>query len=418
MPKKTIIVDELPIDIQDGAIYEINQSAPNRFTHNFFKYPCKFIPELPLWAIKKYLHSQESKVIDPFNGSGTTSLEAIVNGFDGYGVEIDEVAKLISRVKSYSFKTDDFDVLDRTYHFIKNNYKNSNKVFIPDIKNIEHWFPKDSIEELGKLISTINEIKDIRIKEYFKVIFASIIKPCSYCDNASPKPYVSTRIKKEPKIVFEEFSSNYYRYVKETKELNCLPKLGSFTILEGNALDFQFDGEFDLAFTSPPYINAFDYVRTMRLENLWLGFHDEASLLKTKANYVGTEKINQKQLKINDNIFSLSKKLTDSYNKIKKIDEKRAYIVAKYFSDMYTNLKTIKKHLKIDSIYGIVVGDNEICKETVKTSEILIDLAINIGYKVDCYYSYLIKNPYIRIPRNGKGGQVKYDNVICLRRVN
>ena len=56
MSKKTIIVDELPIDIQNGAVYEIDQSTPNRFTHNFFKYPCKFIPELPLWAMKKYIH--------------------------------------------------------------------------------------------------------------------------------------------------------------------------------------------------------------------------------------------------------------------------------------------------------------------------------------------------------------------------
>ena len=155
----------------------------------------------------------------------------------------------------------------------------------------------------------------------------------------------------------------------------------------------------------------------MRLENLWLGFHDETSLLKSKANYVGTEKINQKQLEINNDIFLISQKLVESYSEIKQLDEKRADIVAKYFSDMFTNLKTIKEHLKIGSVYGIVVGDNEICKKTVKTSEILTDLATSIGYELDCYYSYLIKNPYIRIPRNGKGGQVKYDNVICLRRV-
>lgn len=416
MSKKTIIVDELPIDIQNGAVYEIDQSTPNRFTHNFFKYPCKFIPELPLWAMKKYIHKKDSMILDPFNGSGTTSLEAVINGFASYGVEIDEVAKLISKVKCYSFNSTEIDNIKKTYLFIKNTYNTSN-IYRPDIKNIEHWFPEDAIDDLGKLISTINKIEDERIRNYFKVIFVSIIKPCSYCDNASPKPYVSTKIKKEPKNVFEEFSSNFDRYIKETSELSTLSQLGSFTILKGDALSFQFDGEFDLAFTSPPYINAFDYVRTMRLENLWLGFHDESSLLKSKANYVGTEKINQKQLKIDSDIFTLSQILFDNYINIQKMDKKRADVVAKYFSDMFANLKTIKKHLKIGSIYGIVVGDNEICKEVVKTSEILTDLATSIGFELDCYYSYLIKNPYIRIPRNGKGGQVKYDNVICLRRV-
>ena len=50
-----IIVENLPSDIEKGKTYIINQSCPNNFTHSYFKYPCKFIPEIPRWAINTYL---------------------------------------------------------------------------------------------------------------------------------------------------------------------------------------------------------------------------------------------------------------------------------------------------------------------------------------------------------------------------
>ena len=57
MPDKEIIieVESLPVDIQTGATYVIKQANPNSYTHGMFKYPCKFIPEIPRWGIKTYL---------------------------------------------------------------------------------------------------------------------------------------------------------------------------------------------------------------------------------------------------------------------------------------------------------------------------------------------------------------------------
>lgn len=55
-----IIVESLPNDIEFGGSYIIAQANPNTYTHSFFKYPCRFIPEIPRWAIQKYLTGVES----------------------------------------------------------------------------------------------------------------------------------------------------------------------------------------------------------------------------------------------------------------------------------------------------------------------------------------------------------------------
>ena len=101
LSKEQIIeVESLPVDIQTGATYAIKQANPNSYTHGMFKYPCKFIPEIPRWGINTYLSERGGVIFDPFSGSGTTLLEANVNGIDAYGTEIDDIAKLIIKVKT------------------------------------------------------------------------------------------------------------------------------------------------------------------------------------------------------------------------------------------------------------------------------------------------------------------------------
>ena len=54
MRKKIIKVNELPIKISYNDTFEMKNPNLGYFTHSFFKYPCKFIPQIPKWAIMKY----------------------------------------------------------------------------------------------------------------------------------------------------------------------------------------------------------------------------------------------------------------------------------------------------------------------------------------------------------------------------
>lgn len=417
MFKKEIIeIDKLPIDNKFGAIYSINQNNVNSYTHCFFKYPCKFIPEIPRWAINKYINDKSETILDPFTGSGTTLVEAAVNGNNAYGIEIDDVAKLISKVKTEKYSKEEVKKIDEEFKNIILKYEDVKEYRIPEIDNLNHWFSEDNIEELGKILNKINEIDCIKVKDFFKVCFVSILKKCSYTDDSSPKPYVSTKIKKIPSKPKDEFTKTYKKYYKGIENLSKIEDLGNVEILKGDALNFDLNKKVNLVITSPPYINAFDYGRTMRLENLWLGLLSEKQLREKKKKYVGTEKIKTLEEKEDLSILQESETLKKVYNEIYLKDEKRALIVKRFFDDMKQNYKQIKECLNKNGHYVIVIGDSNIRKVNIKSSEILTEIAINNGFVLEDKFSYIIKNPYINIPRNGNGGKINLDNVIVLRK--
>ena len=251
---------------------------------------------------------------------------------------------------------------------------------------------------------------------FIELVFLSIIKVVSQADNSSPKPYVSKNIIKTAPNALEKFKTTFEKYRKKLEEYADLELSKTVKIVKGDALFTADDFKADIAITSPPYINAFDYPRTLRLENLWMETHTEETILDSKSKYVGTEKfkISQEREKSFD-ILEESLMLKEKFEQIKKIDEKRAFVVKKFFDDMKQNLLNVKKHLKKDSVYVIVIGNSTIRKEYIENWKILKDIAENIGYEYVEHISYNILNPYIRIPRGGKGGKILRDHILVLK---
>lgn len=415
--EQIIEVESLPVDIQNGATYTIKQSNPNSYTHGMFKYPCKFIPEIPRWGINSFLPEKRGVIFDPFSGSGTTLLEANINGIDAYGTEIDDIAKLIIKVKTTVLNSTQMKVLEQCYSEIINIIsQDAAEAFRPAIVNLEHWFSENTINQLGRMKVYIDNIVDADVRDFFELCMASIIKKVSNADDTSPKPYVSNKVIKIPPTVEKEFSSVFRRYKQMMMELLSVEKMGNTEIIQGDALEFSVPFGIDLAITSPPYINAFDYGRTMRLENLWMATLTEEKLREKKSQYVGTEKIDTKKEKSNLNILKKSSLLKGYYDQIVKQDEKRALIVKKFFEDMEDNLRCVYSQMNIGGKYIIVIGNSTIRKVNVESWKVIEEIANEIGFKTLQYFSYVIRNPYIRIPRKGMGGKISKDYVLVLEK--
>lgn len=63
-------------------------------SHNFHPFPAKFPPQLPRHFICQ-LTQPGDIVLDPMNGSGTTVLEAYLNGRQGVGCDIELILLLV-----------------------------------------------------------------------------------------------------------------------------------------------------------------------------------------------------------------------------------------------------------------------------------------------------------------------------------
>lgn len=414
-----ILVETLPLDIVKDATYSINQTNPNSFTHGFFKYPCKFIPEIPRWAINKYT-DKESLIFDPFSGSGTTLLEAQILGHNAFGTEIDPVAKKIIQVKTQKYNKEELEAIDFEYSSmlaVFNNNEDKTKIFIPEINNLNHWFNKENAMLLGKIRTLIDRIENLKVQSFFEIVMLSIIKIVSNADDTSPKPYVSSKIVKNPPNTLERFKMTFVRYRKMLEDYYKKNVTNHVEIVKGDALRTEKKFKADLAITSPPYINAFDYPRTLRLENLWMETQTEKSILESKGDYVGTERfslLDEKQKNLD--VLELSNLLKKKFELIKEVDEKRAYVVKKFFEDMKQNMVNVNNHLVDGGHYVIVIGNSVIRKQLIESWSILSDIAPHTNFLLVEHFSYNIKNPYIRIPRSGRGGEIKKDHVIVLKK--
>ena len=76
-----------------------NIRSTEQWTHGYHRYPAKFLPNI----VTKLIENEAIKngpIADPFAGCGTTLVEARIHGFESYGVDINPVAELITKVKT------------------------------------------------------------------------------------------------------------------------------------------------------------------------------------------------------------------------------------------------------------------------------------------------------------------------------
>ncbi|MFA4851842.1 MAG: DNA methyltransferase [Bacteroidales bacterium] len=415
MKNKLLQVISIPKDVKKHTVMEITSKDVGYFTHSFFKYPCKFIPQVPRWAIEKYT-KENDLVLDCFAGSGTTLVEAVLMNRNGLGVDFDKLSQLLCLTKTKILSTKEIFLIREKLDalFIKNN---KTKFTLPDIHNIEHWFSKETINELCILKNNIDKETNKNINKFLLVCFASIIKKVSNADENSPKPYVSSRFLKKKYLVKDIFIKSVNNYLDSFDKYKDY-KLGNAKIISEDARsikNIELKNKIDLAITSPPYINAFDYVRSLRLENAWLNYFGDSNILEIKKNQIGTESISAAIY--NEKIIATGLNSLDSIlKKIYLIDKKRAFVVHNYFKDMKENISTVLNLLKNNSHYIIVVGDSVIRDIKVPTHNILIEIAEQNGFQLENVFSYIIKNRYLRIPRADRGGFIKFDWIIDLKK--
>jgi site-specific DNA-methyltransferase (adenine-specific) len=74
------------------------QSKAQKFYH-----PGTFPVDLPRWCIR--LHGRENAVVlDPFMGSGTTLVAAMLEGVSGIGIELDPTYVAVAKERLEMFK--------------------------------------------------------------------------------------------------------------------------------------------------------------------------------------------------------------------------------------------------------------------------------------------------------------------------
>ncbi|WP_372753780.1 DNA methyltransferase [Labilibaculum sp.] len=386
------------------------------------RYPARSVFLVPRATILHKLKERPISVLDPFMGSGTTAVEATNLNCVVYGAEMDPFARLIAEVSSIRFSKVEKEELNEKFEQIIRNWQQQIpiKKYYPDLKNIEYWFDDNVFNDLLKLKSYIYEnVANEKYLNFLKVAFADCIKPSSKMERQSTKPYISSKYEKKKKPVGESFEYSYNAHFNAISQ--CNDNVESETRINWvgfDATDFNsIDQIIDLAITSPPYLNAFDYTQIIKIESAWVGTLVNSDIDKLRKLQVGHAKRREQEIfEVVSKIFSqFYDQLLFSCPKTKKTSNLNvANNSLAYFNDIFKNLLSVYRALKDDGEYHMIIGDNVINSVSIPTHKIIAELAQEVGFKWDGYYKYPIKDHRTSIPRNNNGGKIDYEYVLIL----
>lgn len=418
------VYGEIPGDIDDNAYLNIFRND-EKSVHNIALYPCKFIPQLPRWAIKNY-SKKGDVILDPFSGGGTTLIEARKLGRNAYGFDYNPYAALLCKVKSDLY---DKEVLINITENLNDAFlKDKSQIRSPEFKGIDFWFNKNVIRALSVIKKHVSAIKDKKVKDFFYVVFSMVVRKSSYIApgqilTARRKDWKDIRQFSEEEVyhMFRSFAIEYVNYVMAfTSE--CKNVDSSVHVSIGDARDINVSKPIDLIISSPPYINAMDYVWANRLRLHWLDLvKDDNDRLSLYKKEIGTESIRSRDyeeigLTGYESIDETIKEIYYSFNSNQQ-SKLRSRVVYKYFLDMEKHLKSAYDKLKKDGRYCIVIGDNNIRKIRVRTTDFLIEIAEEIGFSKELQYNILLKNRSLNVDRKVEFADlIKYDRMIVLKK--
>src|SRR3989338_1688031 len=141
---------------EDWSFRDVGRSQTTAFTHNYHRYPAKFIPQIVRKLIEDYAPNGTQVVCDPFGGCCTTLVEAKLLGHQSIGFDINPVAKLITQTKTTPIRPK--TLINNRRRFIE-YYNNAPVLSHERHPRIAYWFESEVVQELDKIYFTINKNK-------------------------------------------------------------------------------------------------------------------------------------------------------------------------------------------------------------------------------------------------------------------
>ena len=398
---------------QEWSFVEYKPSDTGKWTHDYHRYPAKFIPQLVERLMDEYIHSKDAHINDPFMGCGTTIVSAISRGFTASGTDINKVAYLITMVKSTPIEP---EYLRKKINHLLSKLKESigkqitlfndkNEPLIPQnhIDRINYWFSEENRDELGKILRVIYEEDDESVRNFFLVAFSHILKNCSLWLQGSTKPTrdLKKKLSKPYDALRKHLSKmqrgneDFYKVVPEKVKKNISHYLN---IKIGDAKNQPVSDEtVDLIVTSSPYVTSYEYADLHQLSTIWLDLADD--LKEYKKKFIGTSYKNYRDKNLRSTIA------LEIVDKMIKTDKKMSKEVEAFFIDMQEVFDESFRILKPGGRCCYVIGNTKLKGIEILNAEVFAESLRYSGFKIDRIIKREIPSKILPQKRDEKTGR-------------
>jgi len=388
----------------DYGTFKDSLNAP---IHRWFKYPAGYSYRLVEEKIRHYSLAARHLLLDPFIGCGTTCVEAKRHGVNSIGIEAHQFVRWVAQTKinwgiSVSSVAEAFQSVVKTARAIISAERVSLAVVTELVRKC---YSEPNLMSLIAIRDAItNEVEPGEVRDFLNLALTDTLRNASRA--ATGWPYIAPakmHQKTNEKDAFEAFRVQVRRMLDDVRfmqkyysdhEVSTKVVLGDARSLNANIRPVSAD----LALTSPPYLNNYDYADRTRLETYFFGWYNtwreitenvRDKLIVSATTQVTRKRCHEdailsKEIKfVEPKLFAeLSKKIAELTARRLQKGGKKSYdiMVAEYFNGMLDVLRQVYLYLKNGSDFVLVLGDSAPYGVYIPTHTYLSRLGLGIGF--------------------------------------
>lgn len=326
------------------------------------------------------------RVLDPMSGSGTTIATSRLLGHEAHGFDTDPLAVLIARAWSADVDREALEeraaiVVERAGKCARELTKSEAYPVGADEETkefVRYWFDETSRRQLAGLARTIARVQDEETRSllwcsFSRLIIVKVSGASRAMDVAHSRPH---RVyDKAPIRPLDHFRKAAHVVARNSPFADGARRTG-VKVRQGDARKLPIaDGQIDLVITSPPYLNAIDYLRGHKFSLIWMG-HTIEALRAIRAGNVGTE-VGHRDEQSDAHIKAALAAMTSEETTTRITAMLRRYAV-----DMDAVIRQIARVLRPKGRAVLVVGDSTLKGRFVANSKGLEVLGEEAGLKL------------------------------------
>lgn len=331
------------------------------------------------------------RVLDPMAGSGTTIATARLRGHQAFGLDTDPLAILIasawaSDVDAALFTELGAEVLDRARkRYVDISLANAYPACADEETKafVRYWFDDVARRQLAALSVSISAIRRVHLRSLLWCSFSRMIIVKSSgvslaMDVAHSRPHrVYDTAPVKPFDVFLKAVRAVAKNAPFAVTGNCVAEHPAAKVEMGDARAMPIpDESIDVIISSPPYLNAIDYLRGHKFSLIWMGHHLR-DLRHVRATNVGTE--------VSATSQSQNLRVDAALRAMGQIDDLSRGdlgMLRRFVQDMDGVLSEMSRVLVPAGRAVLVIGDSTLRGVFVQNSEALASLGAAYGMAV------------------------------------
>jgi SAM-dependent methyltransferase len=326
-------------------------------------------------------------VLDPMAGSGTTAAAAQKLRHNAIAFDSDPLAVRIARawcacIDEFTFLETAVQVLETakeresSYDSYPTASDDETKLFA------EFWFDAAARKQLAALSAEIRSVDSEDLRALLWCAFSRMIvtkeRGVSLAmDVSHSRPHRTYEIAPVLPFDFWEKTVAGVAQNKFSRSRTATP-LPNARVSEGDARKLPLAAaSVDVVITSPPYLNAIDYLRGHRLSLIWMG-HSIAELRRLRSDNVGSE-AGSDFTETAD--YDRARAAFDALRNSTRFARREMRMIKRYIIDLDAAISEVARVLKPDGRAIYVVGDCNLRGNFVANSQLLRSLAAAHGLR-------------------------------------